>query len=213
MAFTYPVSLDLAKKKCLVVGGGNVAERKVLSLLEQEALVEIISPQLTKNLQMLYQQQKVLWHPACYQTAFLNGAFLVIAATNQPEVNAQVASDCQALGLLVNVIDHKEAGNFIVNAHFSQGDLQIAVSTGGISPALARQIKEQLADEFGPEYKAMLKIVKEARQEALLTITDADKRRAFLLSLAQMNLIEQLKQTSQEDVQKRVRKCLSSYWD
>ena len=59
----------------------------------------------------------------------------------------------------------------------------------------------------------MLKIVKEARQEALLTITDADKRRAFLLSLAQMNLIEQLKQTSQEDVQKRVRKCLSSYWD
>ena len=213
MAFTYPVSLDLAKKKCLVVGGGNVAERKVLSLLEQEALVEIISPQLTKNLQMLYQQQKVLWQPACYQTAFLNGAFLVIAATNQPEVNAQVASDCQALGLLVNVIDHKEAGNFIVNAHFSQGDLQIAVSTGGISPALARQIKEQLADEFGPEYKAMLKIVKEARQEALVTITDADKRRAFLLSLAQMNLIEQLKQTSQEDVQKRVRNCLSSYWD
>ena len=88
-----------------------------------------------------------------------------------------------------------------------------AICTGGISPALARQIKEQLADEFGPEYKAMLEIVKEARQEALLTITDADKRRAFLLSLAQMNLIEQLKQNSQEDVQKRVRKCLSSYWD
>ena len=195
------------------MGGGKVAERKVLSLLEQKALVEIISPQLTAALQALCQQQKVLWQPVSYQAAFLKGAFLVIAATNQPEVNAQVAVDCQALGILVNVIDQKEAGNFIVNAHFSQGDLQIAVSTGGISPALARQIKEQLADDFGPEYKAMLEIVKEARQEALLTITDADKRRAFLLSLAQMNLIEQLKQTSQEDVQKRVRKCLSSYWD
>ena len=205
MAFTYPISLDLSNQKCLVAGGGRVAERKVLSLLEQEAEVEVVSPDLTETLQELYQQKKISWRQEAYHAAQLAGKFLVIAATNQPAVNLQIAGDCQARGLLVNVIDQKESGNFI--------DLQIAVSTGGVSPALARQIKEQLAEEFGPEYKMMLEIVKEARQEALVTITNAEKRRAFLQSLAQMDLTEQLKQTSREDVQKRVRKCLSSYWD
>lgn len=213
MAFTYPISLDLSNQNCLVIGGGKVAERKVLTLLEQKARVEVVSPQLTESLQTLNQHKKLSWRPEVYQTTQLKGKFLVIAATDQPEINLQIARDCQALGLLVNVIDQKEAGNFIVNAHFTQGDLQIAVSTGGVSPALAKQIKEQLAEEFGPEYKMMLEIVKEARQEALATITNAEKRRAFLQSLAQMDLTEQLKQTSQEDVQKRVRKCLSSYWD
>ena len=213
MAFTYPISLDLSNQKCLVAGGGRVAERKVLSLLEQEAEVEVVSPDLTETLQELYQQKKISWRQEAYHAAQLAGKFLVIAATNQPAVNLQIAGDCQARGLLVNVIDQKESGNFIVNAHFTQGDLQIAVSTGGVSPALARQIKEQLAEEFGPEYKMRLEIVKEARQEALVTITNAEKRRAFLQSLAQMDLTEQLKQTSREDVQKRVRKCLSSYWD
>ena len=213
MAFTYPISLDMSNQKCLVVGGGKVAERKVADLLEQGAQIEIVSPKLTETLQTLYQQKQLSWRQEVYQAAQLAGKFLVIAATDQPKINLQIARDCQALGLLVNVIDQKEAGNFIVNAHFTQGDLQIAVSTGGVSPALARQIKEQLAEEFGPEYKTMLEIVKEARQEALATITNAEKRRAFLQSLAQMDLTEQLKQTSQEDVQKRVRKCLSSYWD
>lgn len=213
MAFTYPISLDLATQKCLVVGGGQVAERKILSLLEQEAVITVVSPELTETLLALSQQQTINWRSAAYQTADLQGQFLVIAATNQPKINLQVARDCQALGLLVNVIDQKEAGNFIVNAHFTQGDLQISVSTSGVSPALARQIKEQLAEEFGLEYKVMLEIVKEARQEALATITNTEKRRAFLQSLAQMDLTKQLKQTSREDVQKRVRKCLSSYWD
>lgn len=213
MAFTYPISLDLTGKRCLVVGGGKVAERKILALLEQGAAVAVVSPALTETLHTLSKQQKFCWRSAEYQTTDLTGNFLVIAATDQPKINLQVASDCQALGILVNVIDQKEAGNFIVNAHFTQGDLQIAVSTGGVSPALARQIKEQLAEEFGPEYKVMLEIVKEARQEALATITNAEKRRAFLQSLAQMDLTTQLKQNSREDIQKRVRKCLSSYWD
>lgn len=213
MAFTYPISLELSGKKCLVVGGGQVAERKILSLLEQQAKVEVLSPKLTENLQALQEKNFFVWSDTAYTTKYLDGQFLVIAATNQPSLNEQIGRDCQARNILVNVIDQKEAGNFIVNAHFEQGDLQIAVSTGGISPAMAKHIKEQLAKVYGMEYKVALEIVKEARLEALATIPDGEKRRSFLQSLAQMDLAGQLKQTTREDVQKRVRKCLSSYWD
>lgn len=213
MAFTYPISLELSGKKCLVVGGGQVAERKILSLLEQQAKVEVLSPKLTENLQALQGKNFFAWSDSAYTTKYLDGQFLVIAATNQPSLNEQIGRDCQVRNILVNVIDQKEAGNFIVNAHFEQGDLQIAVSTGGISPAMAKHIKEQLAKVYGMEYKVALEIVKEARLEALATIPDGEKRRSFLQSLAQMDLAGQLKQTTREDVQKRVRKCLSSYWD
>lgn len=213
VAFTYPISLELSGKKCLVVGGGQVAERKILSLLEQQAKVEVLSPKLTENLQALQEKNFFAWSDSAYTTKYLDGHFLVIAATNQPSLNEQIGRDCQARNILVNVIDQKEAGNFIVNAHFEQGDLQIAVSTGGISPAMAKHIKEQLAKMYGMEYKIALEIVKEARLEALATIPDGEKRRSFLQSLAQMDLAGQLKQTTREDVQKRVRKCLSSYWD
>lgn len=213
MAFTYPVTLNLTHKRCLVIGGGSVALRKVKSLLEEEALVEVVSPQLIEPLAELFQQERFIWHEQMYDSSYINDKFLVIAATDQAEVNHQAAVDCEDRGILINVVDDKDASNFIVNAHVSQGDLLLAVSTGGISPAISRKIKEQLQRQYGPEYAQMLSIVKEARQEAMATIADGQKRRAFLQSLAEMDLAEELKHTSIEDVQKRVRICLSSYWD
>lgn len=211
MSFTYPVTLNLENRRCIVIGGGQVAARKVKTLLEQKAHVVVVSPDLSEGL--LAEKETFCWQKDFYKKAYLDKAFLVIAATNNHDVNEKVADDCAELGILVNVIDNKAKSDFIVNAAFTQGDLLIAVSTDGISPAVAKEIKEQLKTSFGVEYAVMLEILKNARQEALEKIHDESKRRQFLQSLAKMDLISQLKSESAEDVEKKVKICLSSYWD
>ena len=213
MAFTYSVTLNLTDKPCLVVGGGQVALRKALSLLEEGAFVSVVSPEVVEELDLLSQEGRLTWHQAPYDDSFIAGKFLVIAATDQRAVNQRAAQDCHDSGILVNVADNREASSFIVNACVKQGDLLLAVSTSGVSPAIARRIKMELSEQYGPEYGQLLAIIKQARAEAMRTIQDAQKRRLFLQSLAEMDLVKELKQTSEEDVRKRVMTCLSSYWD
>ena len=213
MAFSYPVTLNINGRRCTVVGGGDVALRKVKSLLAEGAAVFVISPALCPDLFALYQEEHAFtWIQESYSDALLNGSFLVIAATNQREVNHRVAMWCESNQVLVNVVDSREESSFTVNAAVRRGDLLIAISTDGASPAVSKAIRMQLEDQFGDEYAIMLEIMEQARKQAMDTIADEQKRRDFLQRLASMKLHELLKTESKEEVQKRVELCLSSYW-
>lgn len=207
----YPVTLNLTGKRCTVVGGGQVALRKVTSLTEQGANVTVISPELTDEL--LAMQEQFVWKNCAYQDGMLQGSFLVIAATDSRAVNHAVAEWCEENQVLVNVVDSREESSFTVNAMVQRGDLLLAVSTNGISPAVSRRIRQELEQYYGPEYGVMLEILAQARQEAMESVQDAGKRRQFLQSVADMELPELLKKDTKEEVQKRVKLCLSSYLD
>lgn len=213
MGFTYPVTLNLKNKTCVVVGGGQVAQRKIQSLLAQEASVVVVSPTVTDILAKKALEKELIWRKEAYQPECLAGCFLAIAATNDRSTNQAIAQYCHKQQILVNVIDNKEESSFLVNAFFTQGDLLIAISTNGISPALAKVIKEELANQFGPSYGQALEIIGQMRAWSMDHILDEGKRRGFLQELGSLNLMKMLQEETVDEVKKRVRICLSSYWD
>ncbi len=149
----YPITLtNLQRGRCIVVGGGTVAERKVSALLDAGATVEVISPDLTSQLAALHAAGQIIYHAEPYRPGTLTGAWLVIAATNEQAINTAVVDEGQAVGALVNVADDPAAGNFHTAAVVRRGDITLTVSTGGASPALAALMRRRLEATFGPEY-------------------------------------------------------------
>jgi cobalt-precorrin 5A hydrolase/precorrin-3B C17-methyltransferase len=143
----YPILLTrLQEAPVVVVGGGQVGERKVAGLLAVGAAVQLISPEATPQLQTWAEAGRLRWEKRGYQSGDLDGASLVFAATNRREVNSQVARDAARLGLLCNVADQPDEGNFFLPAVYRHDDLVIAVSTAGKSPAKARQLRDRLAE-------------------------------------------------------------------
>ncbi len=159
----YPAFLDLRNKRCVVVGGGTVALRKVVMLLDHEARVTVISPHFCDELEKLIGKVEIVRRE--YQSGDIEGAFLIVAATDDPATNERVAADADKRGILINVVDVPALSNFIVPSYFRRGDLTIAVSTGGKSPALARRIRTELEEEFGPEYADLLAVAEKVRLE------------------------------------------------
>lgn len=148
----FPICLDIHGRCCVVVGGGRVAERKVGGLLAHGGRVRVISPELTPELRRRHAAGEVEWREANYQGGDLSDAFLVIAATDDKEVQAQVYAEASARHTLVNVADVPKWCNFILPATVRRGDLTIAVSTGGKSPAMAKRLRRELEAGLGPEY-------------------------------------------------------------
>lgn len=155
----FPVCLDIEKKMCLVIGGGRVAERKVKGLLEHGGKVRVISPDLTAELADLHAQGRMDWLARDYQEGDLQGAFLVIAATDDVSVQGRVHGEAEERNVLLNVADVPKWCNFILPATARRGDLGISVSTGGKSPALARRLRQELETLFGPEYELLTDIL------------------------------------------------------
>ncbi len=153
----YPVCLDIKDKRCVVVGGGKVAFRKVESLLEAGARVIVISPKMNTSLQKLINKNKITYLPQEYKSGDIKkGIFLVIAATDDSQLNAKIADDAKRLNLLINVVDAPKLCNFILPATLRRGSLTISVSTSGKSPALAKKIKEDLQNIYGTEYEDLV---------------------------------------------------------
>lgn len=177
MSGYYPVNLKIENKKCVVVGGGKVAERKIKLLLEKGALVTVISPKITLLIEKLWRATKVNHLSVAYSPSSLKDAFLVIAASNDRTVNSRVAKDANQLGILVNVVDSPAESSFILPAILSRGDLTIAVSTAGKSPALARKIKEDLALIYCEEYGDLIEMLAQARERIKRKYPDFQERK------------------------------------
>ena len=176
MSGYYPVNLKIENKKCVVVGGGKVAERKIKLLLEKGALVTVISPKITLLIEKLWRETKISYLAVTYTSSPLKDAFLVIAASNDRTVNSRVAKDANQLGILVNVVDSPAESSFILPAILSRGDLTIAVSTAGKSPALARKIKEDLALIYCEEYGDLIEMIAQARERIKRKYPDPERR-------------------------------------
>jgi precorrin-2 dehydrogenase/sirohydrochlorin ferrochelatase len=159
----YPAFLSLRGKVCAVVGGGSVAARKVRSLLATGASIVIISPQLHAELQELLYQRLIRSIASNYAVEHLDGAQIVFAATNDAEVNQLVAQDAHARGLWVNVADNPALSDFYVPATLHRGDLTVAISTGGSSPAFARYIRELLEQMLSEALGQALEMLAQAR--------------------------------------------------
>ena len=165
MSSYYPVFLDLKGRRCLVVGGGSVAERKTRMLLEHNALVTVISPALNQGLQQLAEQGAIQVVPRNFKSNDLRGAFLAIAATDDPITNAAVSDKGRKQRILINVVDDPKVSDFIVPSIVRRGDITIAISTAGKSPALARKIRTELDAILPAQYARLLSLVSDVREE------------------------------------------------
>ena len=160
-----PLFLNIRGKKCLVVGGGTVALRKIEALLKHGAQVEIISPVLCPRLNQLVESEAIHWLRRDYQMGDLKDALLAIATTDDVKTNERIAEEARQRKILVNVVDNPQLSDFIVPSYFNRGNIAIAVSTSGRSPALARKLRSQLEREVGIEYAQLTLIVEEVRFE------------------------------------------------
>lgn len=161
----YPVFWDITGKKCVVIGGGDVAARKVARLLDCDAKVCVVSPVLVPELEVLKKDQRIEHIDDEYAGEYLYGASLVIGATDDEKVNAAISRDAKTKGIPVNIVDDPQKCDFILPSLVERGDLTIACSTGGNSPALARHLREELEETYGEEYATLLNILGQLRMK------------------------------------------------
>lgn len=202
----YPAFLDLRGKKAVVVGGGRVAERKVLSLLEAGAEVTVISPQVTPRLARQREKGRIRHLARNYRNGDLAGSLLVIAATDSPQVNARVSRDAPGL---VNVVDVPSECSFIVPSVIKRGPLTIAVSTSGVSPAFSKTLRKELEKLYGPGFSVYLRFLAKVRAMAVAGIADRKTRERFLKGLASPQILRDLREKGPEMKKKEIESRLS----
>lgn len=180
MSRFYPVLVDLQGKKALVVGGGKVAQRKIETLLEHGATVQVVAKELTASLEELRRAGRIEFLGEEFSETFVDGVFVVFAATDDAALNRWVSRTAQQRSLLVNAVDQPADCNFIVPSVLSRGDLVIAVSTSGKSPAFARKVRVELEQSFGEEYGLFLNLMGNLRKEILrLGLSQEENKSTF----------------------------------
>ncbi len=175
----YIACLRLTNRRCVVVGGGDIGLEKVEGLLACNGRVVLIAPEAIDPLQDLAAEGSIEWIPREYEPADLEATFIVIAATNDTDVNIAVYNDAERLAMLVNVVDVPPLCNFILPAIVRTGPLAIAISTAGASPALAKRIKREIAEKYGPEHARLAELLNDARGWAKGTLPTYQDRKAF----------------------------------
>ena len=189
----YPLFLNVSGKKCVVVGGGRVAERKVKRLLKCGAAIEVVSREATPLLDEHCREGKIARTKEAYESRMLSGAFLVIAATDDASVNSRVAKDAHRRGILVNVVDDPKNCDFIVPSLVERGDLTIAVSTGGKSPALAKKIRKDMEGLYGKEYALLLDILGGLRERMIAKGQNPDENRKAFEAVVYSEILDHIR--------------------
>jgi precorrin-2 dehydrogenase/sirohydrochlorin ferrochelatase len=172
--------LKLTARPCLVVGAGSIAESKIASLLEADARVRVVAPKATEQVRAWAQSKKIDWHQRAFQHNDLEGMFLVVAATSSRELHEQIFEEAARRGVLCNIVDVPELCDFYYPAVVQRGALQIAISTAGLSPALAQRLRKELEEQFGPEYEEWLEHLGEAREKLFAETLDPEERKQLL---------------------------------
>jgi precorrin-2 dehydrogenase len=161
----FPMFVKLDGRRCLVVGAGNVGEAKIESLLAAGASVHVVAPKATPRVREWARDARIEWSGRKYVPADLAGAFLVIAATGSPALHDDIYAEAQSRGVLCNAVDEPERCDFYFPAVVRRGELQIAISTGGLSPALAQRLRKELEQQFGPEWEEWVAQLGRTRDE------------------------------------------------
>lgn len=190
----YPVFLRVAGRSCIIIGGGAVAEQKVKSLLRAGALVTVISPTVTPRLAALAAAHEIEHRQRGYIRGDLHGCVLAYAATDDEQLQRQLVADAQEAGVLVNVVDRPPLCDFITPAMVARGDLIVAISTGGASPALAKRIRQDLEERFGWEYEVALRLFRRLRDHLAAQLCSPAERRRIFSALANSSLLDYLRE-------------------
>ena len=180
----YPLFLQIENKPCLLVGGGNTAYQKCKKLLEYGADLKVVSPDIDDRLYNLLPGGKIILEN--YHKKHCQGKLIIIAATDDEQLNKKIAEDAVEAGALFNSVDQLELCQFIVPAIVNRGDLQIAISTTGKSPALAGLIRKELEDRFGGEYEYYLRELGVLRDLIKKEISDKRLRKEILIKMAEL---------------------------
>jgi siroheme synthase-like protein len=206
----YPVFLSLEGKTCVVVGGGQVAHRKVLTLLSCGAKVRVVALELVKPLQRAAERGEVEYVAKEYHSSALKGAVLVIGATNDPEVNRRVSADARRRRMQVNIVDAPELCTFIVPSIVRRGPVSVAVGTSGASPALARKLRLELEKAVGPEYGELASLLGQLRPHAYALVKGAARRKRFWQLAVESEALDLLRRGERRRALETLRKCIYS---
>jgi len=189
----YPVNLDIRNRNCLVVGGGEVGTRKVMTLLDCGAKVVVVSPAVTEKIMALANQGLIKLERRGFEPTDLDQMFLVIGATDNPELNRQIHTAAERLGMLCNIADRPEVCNFILPAIVNRGDLIIAISTSGKSPAFAKKMRKDLEKKFGTEYAEFLTLMGGIRSRLLSEDHEPEAHKHLFENLIKRDLVTLIK--------------------
>jgi precorrin-2 dehydrogenase/sirohydrochlorin ferrochelatase len=204
----YPVFLNIAGARCVVVGAGPVAQRKAQALLAAGAAVTVVAPEATERVESLAAEGKLQWLAEAYEPKHLDGARLVFAATDDGELNQRVAADARARGALVNVAEPPESGDFAVPATVKRGEICIAVSTGGASPALAKKLREQIEAIVGEEYAELARLLGEMRPTVERQVKAQNKRQRVYEAILESDVLALLRESKTDDARRRCAEIL-----
>ncbi len=196
----YPVNLNIYQRKCLVVGGGGVASRKVNTLLACGAEVTVISPDVCEAVASLAASGRIELMRRHYRDGDVNGYFLVIGATSDMSVNRRISADAEQQNMLCNIADVPEICNFILPAVVRRGDLVIAVSTSGQSPAFAKQLRKDLEAAFGEEYARFLELMGAIRKRLLCEQHAPEEHKSLFEALINRGLLAMIRENRRRDI-------------
>jgi len=204
----YPVNLDVRNRKCLVVGGGSVGTRKVKTLLECGAAVTVVSKGMSEDLKKLSAKEILHLKERPYRSSDLESMFLVICATSDEKLNLIINSDAEKRNMLCNVADVPEACNFILPAIVKRGDLIIAISTSGNSPAFAKQLRKDLEKQFGQEYAVFLKLMGAIRKKLLAEDHEPETHKHLFEKLIKQGVLDMIRENKKPNIRDLLLKTL-----
>jgi precorrin-2 dehydrogenase/sirohydrochlorin ferrochelatase len=203
-ATLFPMFLKLEGRNCLVLGAGSVGEQKIRSLLDCGAHIRVVAPAASATVREWADRGTLTWIERPFESADLDGAYIVIAATSNVEVNHRIYREAQMRGILCNVVDDPPHCDFYYPAIVRRGQLQIAISTAGLSPALAQRIRKQLEEEFPPAYASWLEQLGSRREALFAAGGDPEERRQLLHRLATREAFTEFEPSHQSEAGKEV---------
>jgi precorrin-2 dehydrogenase len=183
----FPMFVKLEGRRCLVVGAGSVGESKIESLLATAATVCVVAPKATPRVRGWAREGRIAWEAREYAPADLAGMFLVIAATGSSALHKEIYAEAQSRGVLCNAVDEPERCDFYFPAVVRRGELQIAISTGGLSPALAQRLRRELEQQFGPEWEEWVAQLGRTREELQSIPMPPEQRKKLLHQYASLD--------------------------
>ena len=207
----YPMNLNLAGRRCIVLGGGSVALRKTRSLLEAEGDILLIAPTVVEGLERLALQGRITWRKETFSKGCLPQGFLFICATDDEQVNQEAIKEAKALGMLVNAPAQPELSDFTVPASLRRGKLLLTISTEQLSPACSRLIRETLEREFPDAFADWLEILSALREEVKHKLPDSKSREQFWRSAMNQEIIALVRMGELEQAEVRIRNAVDCY--
>lgn len=206
----YTVCLNMKGRKCVVVGGGDVARRKAAALSDCGAKLTVISPKLDPILEYMAFQKEIEWVQRDFEDSDLDGAFLAVAATDNRDVNQRIGQLCHERGILTNIVDNPEESDFINPTVIEKGPLNIAISTSGLSPTLAASIRQELEMVYGDEYGSFLEMMARIRPQVIEEFPNPQQRAKIMERMVSSRALSMLRNGMAEEAQKELQKILDN---